>query len=226
MFSVSILSFKSGFWDSGLKTFLWIACMFAFLPAFAQKEVNGSEREKMIGQVCLAAGQLQSLQCDFVQVKQLSLLKTDMTSTGKMYYKGGQLLRWEYLTPYTYTFVLNHDRVMLKSSQKTDVIDVRSSKMFQQIARIMMNSVTGKCLTDEKDFQVSMYVEKNEWIAQLTPQQKELAQMFARVLLHINPQSQMVTMVELLEKSGDSTRIEMKNVQKNGTIDDDLFAVK
>ena len=192
----------------------------------AQQPVGAAESRKMIADVCTAAAEMTSLQCDFVQVKRLSLLKTDMTSRGKLYYKGGKLLRWEYTSPYTYTFVLNGDRVMLKSSEKTDVVSVRSSKMFQQIARIMLHSVTGHCLSEESDFRVTMYEADSEWEARLVPQQRELAALFSEVRLHIDPRLRMVTVVELCEKSGDTTRIEMKNVQKNEAIDDAVFSVK
>jgi outer membrane lipoprotein carrier protein len=180
----------------------------------------------MIAQVCEAAGKITSLQCDFVQEKHLSLLKTSMTSKGKMYYKGGRLLRWEYTSPYTYTFVINGEKVMMKSQQKTNVVDVKSSKMFQQIARIMMNSVTGRCLSDNKDFAVTMFTDNGKWMASLKPQQKEMAQMFSAIRLYVDPTSQMVTSVELVEKSGDTTVITMKNIEKNKGINDSVFSVK
>ena len=120
---------------------------------------------------------------------------------------------------------MSYDKVMLKSSQKTDIISVKSSKMFQQIARIMMNSITGQCLSDTENFKVTMYLVDDKWMAQLVPQQKELAQLFDCIRLYIDPTIQMVTTVELIEKSGDKTKIEMKNVKKNATIDDALFTV-
>ena len=206
----------------------FIACLLACLPvcALAQQPVGADESRKMVAEVCAAAAEMTSLQCDFVQVKQLSLLQTALTSRGKMYYRGGDRLRWEYTSPYTYTFVLNGDRVMLKSSEKTDVVSVRSSRMFQEIARIMLNSVTGRCLADESDFKVTMYEADGQWEARLVPQQKEMAALFSEVRLHIDPKLRMVTVVELKEQSGDTTRIEMKNVRKNGTIDDAVFSVQ
>ena len=205
-----------------------MACLLACvaLGAFAQQPADAAESRKMVAEVCAAAAEMTSLQCDFVQVKQLSLLQTALTSKGRMYYRGGDRLRWEYMSPYTYTFVLNGDRVMLKSSEKTDVVSVRSSKMFQQIARIMLNSVTGRSLADGGDFEVTMYKSGTEWEARLVPQQKELAALFSEVRLHIDPKLRMVTVVELRERGGDTTRIEMRNVRKNGAIDDALFKVQ
>lgn len=204
---------------------LWMIWM-PFFHISAQEELNAEESRKMITAICDAASKIVTLQCDFKQDRQLSLLKTVMQSQGKMYYKGGKLLRWEYISPYTYTFILNGDKVMLKSSQKTDVLDVKSSKMFQQIARIMMNSVTGKCLSDAKDFEVTMYATKQEWIAKLVPRQKELQQLFDYIRLHIDADRQMVVSVELIEKNGDTTTIEMVNVKKNMAVDDAIYSVK
>ena len=189
------------------------------VACLAQKPVSASESQRMIDQICAAAGKLQTLQCDFSQTKHLSLMKSEMKSVGRMYYKGGRKLRWEYTSPYTYTFVLNGGNVILKSAKKTDVISVSSSKMFQQIARIMMNSVTGQCLKDKKDFKVTMYTSGSEWIA-------KLVQMFASIVLHINPKSQMVTTVEMFEKTGDRTEIVMRNVRKNAVVSDAVFNVK
>lgn len=196
------------------------------LAASAQQAVSADESKKMIEQVCMAAGKMTTLQCDFRQVKQLSLLKTAMVSQGKMYYKGGTLLRWEYVSPYTYTFILHDDKVMMKSGGKTDVVSVKSSRLFQQIARIMMNSVTGRSLSDTEDFSVVMYTVGEKWMARLTPKQRELMQFFDRVQLYIDPELQMVTTVELIEKGGDVTRITLSNVAKNVTISDAVFTIE
>lgn len=208
-----------------MKYLFLITAIWSVLSATAQKPAGVGESKKMIEQVCAAAGKMQTLQCDFRQEKRLSLLETNMVSTGKMYYKGGKALKWEYVSPYAYTFLLNGDKIMLGSQGKTDVIQVNSSKTFKQIARIMMHSITGKCLSDTEDFHVTMLVEGNEWVAELIPRQKELAQLFTRIRLHIDPKSQTATEVELTEKSGDLTRITMTNIKKNTPLDDALFHI-
>ena len=202
---------------------LIILVSFPFVTS-AQQIADKGQSDRMIQQICMAAGELNSLQCDFRQIKQLPLLKTSMVSTGKMYYKEGRFLRWEYVAPYSYTFILNEDKAIVKSNGKTDVISVRSSKLFQQIARIMMNSITGKCLSDEGDFNVAMFVADEQWIAKLVPKQEELAQFFEQIQLFIDSKRQMVTIVELIEKGGDVTQIKLQNIVENAIIDDKMFS--
>ena len=176
-------------------------------------------------QINQAASQMKSMQCDFVQTKHLKMLNDKMVAKGKMYYRQGNQLRWEYVTPYAYTFILNNNKVLLKNSQRNDVIDVNQNKVFKEIARIMMNSVVGKCLADEKDFKTQISTEGQEWVARLQPLRKDMKQMFQQIILHFDRKQSVVSVVELLEKNGDRTVIELKDIHKNEPISSDLFTV-
>lgn len=176
-------------------------------------------------QINQAASQMKSMQCDFVQTKHLKMLNDKMVAKGKMYYRQGNQLRWEYVTPYAYTFILNNNKVLLKNSQRNDVIDVNQNKVFKEIARIMMNSVVGKCLADEKDFKTQISTEGQEWVARLQPLRKDMKQMFQQIILHFDRKQSVVSVVELMEKNGDRTVIELKDIHKNEPISSDLFTV-
>lgn len=165
------------------------------------------------------------MQCDFVQTKYLRMLNDKMVSTGKMYYQQSDKLRWEYTSPYTYAFVLNGSKVLISKGSRSDVINVNQSKFFKEIARIMMNSVVGKALNDKRDFKVSISATSSEYVATLIPQQKQLQQMFQKIILHFNRQQAMVAKVELIEKRGDRTVIEMKHVKVNSPINAKTFIV-
>ena len=153
------------------------------------------------------------------------MLNDKMVSRGKMYYQQSNKLRWEYTSPYTYTFVLNGSKVLISKGNRNDVINVNQSKFFKEIARIMMNSVVGKCLTDSKDFKVSLAGSSDEYVATLYPQQKQMKQMFQKIILHFNKQKSTVFKVELIEKKGDRTIIELKNVKNNMPINAKVFGI-
>ena len=53
-----------------------------------------------------------------------------------------------------------------------------------------------------------------------------MKQMFQKMILHFNPQKAVVTSVELIERNGDKTDIELKNVRVNETLRADMFAVR
>lgn len=190
------------------------------LSCFAQ----GSS-QPIIDQINSATSKLSSMQCDFVQTKTVKILNEKLVSKGRMWYQQPNRLRWEYLTPYTYTFVFNGAKVSLKKNNRNDVIDVNRNRMFKEIASIMMNSVVGKCLTDRKSFRTTVKDTSAEWVATLVPLSKELKQMFTGIVLHFNKEKNVVVKVEMLEKNGDTTVIVLNNIIKNHKIDAKTFTV-
>ncbi len=172
-----------------------------------------------------AATIMKTMQCDFEQKKYIKLLNHEMVSKGKLYYQQAACLRWEYITPYTYTFILNQDKVLLKNNKRNDVLDVKQNKMFSEIVNIMMSSVVGNCLTDNKNFHSNISVAGNEWVVTLQPLRREVKQMFPRIVLHFNQKLAVVTQIELFEKSGDKTMINLKNIKKNEKISADMFSI-
>lgn len=200
----------------------------ALCMAVAQqnRQMDAPQQEAVIAKINGIAASIKTMQCSFVQTKHLSLLKDVMVSKGKMYYEQGQRLRWEYTSPYTYVFVLNGNQVTLKSSQSKNEIDIQQNKVFQEIAHIMMSTVTGKCLSDAKSFKVSISAENNRWIASLMPLKKEMKQMFSTIRLSFNSVQPMIESVEMHEKNGDKTVIELKEIKTNIPIDEKVFMVR
>ncbi len=184
------------------------------------------KEQQIIDKIGQAAQNMKSMQCDFVQTKNLKLLNDKMVSKGRMYYQQTNKLRWEYTSPYTYTFILNDSKVLLKKGDRNDVIDVNQNKMFKEIARMMMNSVVGKCLSDKKSFKTSIKETPDEWVATLIPQKSDMKQMWTRLILHFDRKQMAVTKVEMHEKSGDSTIIELQNTETNKTINAKVFAIQ
>lgn len=193
------------------------------LPISGQTKVSPAEQARMVKAVEKAASSLKTMQCKFRQTKKLSLLNDKMVSTGVMYYSQPAKLRWQYLSPYKYTFIINGNKVLTKTADRKNIIDTRQSKMFKEITQIMVNSVTGKCLSSKKEFKTTMYKSTKEWTAHLTPVAKELKSMFKTIVLHISPKQSLVTQVDLVEKNGDTTNITLSDYKINTPINAQVF---
>ena len=96
---------------------------------------------------------------------------------------------------------------------------------FKEIARIMMNSVVGKALNDNVISKLVSLHQQPSISLLSNPQQKQMQQMFQKIILHFNHQKAMVAKVELIEKRGDRTVIEMTNVKVNSPINAKVFTV-
>lgn len=214
-----------------LKRLIWILCFcLPLLSVGAQglKRADAAQSKAMIERINKTASGIRSIDCQFTQVKTLRFLDDEMTSEGRMLFMAdGGRLRWEYQRPYSYTFVLNGDKAYMRSGQgRQQTVNVSQSRLFQGIAEVMMNSVTGKGLTTSSDFACTMYTAGDEWVARLTPKGKAMKRLFREIRLHVGAQRQMVTKVEMTEQTGDTTVITLKDVKTNGQIDEKMFAAQ
>ena len=205
-----------------------IVLLLSVLSVSAQRmqKANGAQQAKMISVINATAASIKTIESNFTQVKSVSFLNEKVKSYGRMYYSNQGKLRWEYVSPYKYTFAINGGKVYIKSGTKSQVIDIRTSRLFNSIAQIMINSITGKSLKANGDFNTQMYVNGNEWIAVLTPKKAQMKKMFRTVQLHFNSHHSMVSEVVMTETSGDSTVITLSGVKTNENIPDQIFFVK
>ena len=205
-----------------------IVLLLSVLSVSAQRmqKANGAQQAKMISVINATAASIKTIESNFTQVKSVSFLNEKVKSYGRMYYSNQGKLRWEYVSPYKYTFAINGGKVYIKSGAKSQVIDIRTSRLFNSIAQIMINSITGKSLKANGDFNTQMYIDGNEWIAVLTPKKAQMKKMFRTVQLHFNSHHSMVSEVVMTETSGDSTVITLSGVKTNENIPDQIFFVK
>lgn len=199
-------------------------CGFNMVNAQSLKKATAAQEKSMIATINRTAASIRTIQCQFVQTNSLSFMNEKVSSHGRMYYTNRGKLRWEYVSPYKYIFIINNDKVHIVSSKKSSMIDIRGSKLFQGIARIMMNSVTGKSLSSGSDFNVDMYTYGKEWIAYLTPLKKNMKSLFKSIRLHFDTDSDMITSVDMIEPNGDTTNIKLSGAKINANINDQIFS--
>ena len=173
---------------------------------------QGLSEQKIIQKMASAAEGIKTIQCNFTQTKHLKMLSQEQVSEGKMFCQQPDKLRWEYTSPRASTLVLEGTQArLLKGSEQGT-----KSKFIGEMARLIMNSVAGKCLTDSKTFQVSAKEMPTEYVATLIPLRKDMKRIYSKLILHFDIKLETVTEVELHEKSGDRTLIELHDIRING----------
>ena len=204
--------------------FILLAMMSSW-PLLGQTKLTAEQQKQIIEKIDQTASAMKGMQCDFVQTKRMKLLSKEMQSKGIMYFKRPNKLRWQYIAPYDYTFILNDDKVQIKSSKSTKNFDVQGNKMFRQITNIILNSVTGGSLKSSSDFNVEVYKKDNTYFAKLFPKKKELKQLYQVIEIYFDSALTMVNSVRMVEKTGDETRVNLINTKLNIAVDDKMFAV-
>ena len=170
------------------------------------KVLSEPDAQKAAAAINSANAGVKSLQADFMQVKEMAIVKEKMVSSGKMYFQDGSL-RWEYLKPSKSVFVTDNDQM-------------KSNRMFRSMAGLMAGSLTGINLNDPS-FKVTMYSPGKGYVAELVPLKREMKQMFTKIRLLFGADNR-VRQVELEESQG-RTVITLSNVKYNVSLDPGLF---
>jgi len=195
------------------------------MTTFGQTALSQAQQKQTIGQIDKAAQAVKTMQCNFTQVKSMKLMKNTINSEGQMWFAKPGKLRWQYTKPYDYTFIMNGSKAYMKSAKSTTTVDVQKNKMFKQIADVIMGCIVGGNMSKTGYFKIAMYKTNSSIYANLTPQKKELKQLYSSIVLHFNPSLTMVTKVEMKEKNGDKTTITLSNIKTNGNISEKTFSV-
>ncbi len=198
-----------------------VCCVSALMTVSGQSALSADVVEKL----SRAAADVETMTCRFVQTKHLSLLADEMVSRGTMSFKRPGLMRWEYTSPYSYRFVFDGDKVFVGNDSRSNVMDAKSNKMFGQIARIMISTVTGRLADAKADFDIAVGGTSESPILTLTPRRREIKQLLKSVDLVLDSSARMVTRISLREKNGDVTDIVLSDIVLNKPLDASLFAI-
>ena len=204
--------------------FIVLVAVFS-LHVSGQTKLTAEQQKQLVEKIDKAASAMKSMQCDFTQTKSMKLLKKEMKSNGVMYFKQPNKLRWQYTSPYDYTFIMNGDKVRIKSTKSTQDIKVQGNKIFRQITNIILNTVTGGGLKSASDFTVEVYKSDKGYFAKLYPKKKEVKQIYNVIEIYFNSSLTMVSSVRMIEKTGDETLVNLNNLKANVAINEKMFAV-
>ena len=206
------------------KSFVVLFSLFTFFISTASA-ITEQQKQDVITKLNQTSASIQTMSANFSQTKYLSMLSDKMVSDGKIYYSKSDKLRWEYTTPFQYLFIFNGTKVYVGNNSKKNIIDTNTNKVFKEIARIMMSTVTGTALSNNGDFETSLSEDNHQWVVTLTPKKKELKSLFSKVVLYFNKKSNIVVEINIFEKNGDKTNIKFSGIQTNKSIDASLFNI-
>ena len=205
------------------KWMLTILCLWS-VSAMAQYAgykplVNSEEFRREFAKTAQAT---QSIMCDFVQEKNLSMLEDKIVSTGKFWFKRDNKVRMEYFKPTYYLIVINGNNIKTKDSQKETKV---SGKSFEQINKMMIDCVQGTAL-DNKSFNTRLFENGQSYLVEMTPVTKSMQGIFKNINLTVDKKDYSVTKMDMVEQSGDNTVISFLHKQMNVNIKDDVFAIQ
>lgn len=166
-----------------------------------------------------------SIESDFTQEKNLSMLSEKIVSKGHFVFKKDNLLRWEYNSPTKYLIVINKDKILIKDEKKITKYDMNNNKVFKEINDIMLSCVQGTIFKSNK-FKSAYFENDRYYKLELKPLVKNMKDTFKTINLMFDKTVSSVVKIEMIEASEDVTTIDFINKKLNAAIPQELFIIK
>lgn len=207
----------------------YVLCLllFAFLttPGQQQQTISPKEAELIKQRVHETAKKTTTIESDFVQEKEMSVLSEKIISKGKFYFKKEKRLRWEYTAPFPYMIIINNDQMYVKDDNTENRVNMQSNKVFRDINNIILGAVQGTLLSDQKNFQSAFSDSRTYYVVKIVPQSAKIKESLSEIILYFNKNDYSVERLLMREASGDYTRIDFKEKKINQQISDEKFII-
>ena len=207
---------------------LIIICCFALVSgiAFSQQPegfVEMKDVSEFKASIIETIGNIKTISAAFSQEKHLSIFSKTIDSQGTMAFKAPGNLRWTYTSPYSYEILIKNQEISINDGGKVNTFDLSSSEKFSEINGLILNSITGKILDDER-FTTTYHENATFQLVVLRPRAKEMSSLISEIHLFIDPNKKQVSKIKIVESASDYTVIKFSNQILNQPMSDGIFS--
>jgi outer membrane lipoprotein-sorting protein len=182
------------------------------------------DQESFKKELAEKTGKIATIESNFLQEKNLSVISEKIITKGKFCFKKEKKLRWEYTEPFQYLIIINGDKIFIKDENKESNINVQSNRLFDEINNIIIGSVRGTILNDDKSFNIILMENNTYDLVKLFPKTPQMKEFLQEIRIYFDKNDLTVSILEMQEASGDYTKIEFTDKKFNAPIPDETFS--
>ena len=196
------------------------------LSAQTSKSIKLDEQQKknVLSEISKTTSKFKTLECQFTQVKYVSVLSEPATSKGVMYYSAPDKLNWKYVTPKAFSLIANGSVLCIKSGSSIQKMDSKKNKAVQNMTKMIVESMNGKCFSDNSTFIFQVYKNVKNYSIVFIPIQKDMKSMMSEMTLTVDF-SYNVNSIEVVDMNDDNTVITLTSRKVNEKLPDNIFDV-
>jgi len=195
--------------------------LIAQVPAKPMKDIAGFKTR-----LNSMSATISTIESDFVQEKNLSVLANKITSRGHFCFKKENNIRWEYMQPYKYLIIINKDKIFIKEESNQKQYDIQSNRMFQEMNKFISGCIQGDILKNDKEYNVGYFEDDKYFFVKLVPVSEKMRQMLNEVQIWFDRNDLTVSRIQMVESGGDYTRIDFTGKKLNTDIPVEKFSFK
>jgi outer membrane lipoprotein-sorting protein len=195
------------------------------LPLSAAKKSDSGTLEGVIKKVQQMQQGTSTLQADFRQEKELSLLAKPEVSSGKFVYSKPNNVLWSYEAPKRVQMLISGGvlTTYYPELNKAERINVKSFE--DRIFKYMGASGAIDELSRYFDFTFTNKPADPTYLLDLSPKTGAVAKRVKRIRIWIDKQSYVTSRIEYVEGDGDVTRYQFTNVRLNQPVEQGRFSL-
>ena len=201
-------------------------------PAFAQSEMKPlTDVEDFKKKMAAETQKMNTIECDFTQIKHLTAVSGDIISKGKFYYQKEDKVSLDYTDPVKYLIVINGTKIKIVSNGKTSVSDIPANmKPMQETISACM---TGNLQAMTGNYKMEYYQNSKEYLIKIFPQNEGAKAMLEGINIYLDKNDLSVSRLVMLEASRDKnakdkdyTEYQFSNKKLNVSIPASRFSIK
>jgi len=171
-----------------------------------------------------AVSTVHAVMSEFRQERRLAMLKEPVVSTGRFYYEKPDKLRWEFINPDPFGFIVNGKTVKQWKGKgnSPETVDLRQNPVIQLMVDQIMAWTTADFSWIEKRYTVSV-VKENPITLKLVPRSSQEKKYIDHLSIFFEADTCYANAVGIFEKGGDSTHITFSNMIVNISPQKELF---
>lgn len=197
------------------------------LQAFGQVPVTPmKDVTEFKSRLITLSDKVNTIESDFVQEKNLSILSNKIISKGHFCFKKTNKIRWEYNQPYRYLIIISNNKIFIKEDQNQKQYDIQSNKMFQEMNKFISGCIQGDILRNDQEYNIGYFEDEKAYFVSLKPKAESMRKMLNEVQIWFNKTDLTVSRISMVESGGDYTKIDFVNKKLNLEISDEKFNFK
>ncbi len=195
------------------------------LPDPRDPELLPAQRlETLIARVKLEQSKIDTLEADFVQTKESSMLLEPSESHGVFYYAAPDRVRWEYFTPNPITLIIRGDEMTTWYRDMGRAERVHVGRKSEKILEYLGAGGSVDTLTEYFSVRLAFPNDPDEpYRLELEPRFERLARRLDRMTVWIDARTFLPERVRYVEADGDLTDYRFENQAINDRIPRDRF---
>ncbi len=194
---------------------------FATSMLSAQIKMTTIEAKALKTSVKQQADATTTITSDFTQYKHLDFLSEDIQSKGKLAFKAPDLVKWEYIQPFSYSIIFKNQTLYINDDGDKSDMNVGGNKIFTQLNQLITASIRGD-LFDDEQFDISYFKKDGNSLVHFMPKDVQFAEFIKTFHITFNPTGEVVA-VKMIEPSDDYTQIVFSGRETNQPLSDADF---